>query len=282
VSARYRVALLGDGIGSSLSPALHVEEANLLGLDYEYRIVDLADRPSADLAIELRALEEAGFRAANVTHPYKQSVLEHVTRLGATVRRIGAANLILFGPDGRTAHNTDCSGFRTALEHFLADRRTGGTVLQVGAGGAGLATAAALLDLRFERIVVHDVVPAAIDALIERLAPNTGQEVMSSGGALSDWLPRVDGTVHVTPVGMEAHPGVAFDVDLLDRRAWVSEVVYRPLETELVRRARDRGLATLDGGAMAVGQAVDSLRLITGLEPDEDRMRAHFRRLVAT
>jgi shikimate dehydrogenase len=87
--------------------------------------------------------------------------------------------------------------------------------------------------------------------------------------------------VHVTPVGMAEHPGVAFDVDRLGPHAWVAEVVYRPLETELVRRARARGLATLDGGGMAVGQAVESLRLITGLEPDVARMHAHFNQLVA-
>jgi shikimate dehydrogenase len=102
----------------------------------------------------------------------------------------------------------------------------------------------------------------------------------SSGGSLDAWLPRVDGVVHVTPVGMAEHPGVAFDVGRLGPDTWVAEVVYRPLETELVRRARARGLATLDGGGMAVGQAVESLRLITGLEPDVARMHAHFNQLV--
>jgi shikimate dehydrogenase len=278
----YRVALLGHGIGSSLSPALHMEEARHLGLDYEYRVVDLADRPDADLAVELRALEDAGFHAANVTHPFKQAVLDHVTRLSPAVRRVGSANLVLFAPVGRVAHNTDCSGFRTALERFLVGRPGRGTVLQVGAGGAGLATAAGLVDMGFARIVVHDVAPAATDALLARFADPDGDRLLGSGGSPEDWLPRVDGVVHVTPVGMAAHPGVAFDVDLLEPHAWVAEVVYRPLETELVRRARARGLATLDGGAMAVGQAADSLRLITGLEPDDARMRAHFTRLADT
>ncbi|MGF0116961.1 shikimate dehydrogenase [Promicromonospora sp. Marseille-Q5078] len=282
MSDRYRVALIGDGIGPSLSPALHMEEARLLGLDYEYRIVDLVDRPDADLAGTLQALEDAGFDAANVTHPYKQAVLAHVAHLSPTVRRLGSANLVLFRPEGPTAHNTDCSGFRGALERFLAGRQAGRTVLQVGAGGAGLATAAGLVDMGFDRIVVHDVSPAAVGALLGRFADAGGARVRGSGGSAEAWLPRVDGVVHVTPVGMAAHPGVAFDVDRLDPEAWVAEVVYRPLETELVRRARARGHATLDGGAMAVGQAVDSLRLITGLDPDESRMRAHFTRLVAT
>ncbi|MCP2282041.1 shikimate dehydrogenase [Promicromonospora umidemergens] len=282
---RYRVALLGNGIKPSLSPALHMEEARHLGLDYEYRIVDLVDDPDVDLGAQLGRLEGAGFDAANVTHPFKQSVLEHVADLSPTVRRLGSANLVLLGDGHRTAHNTDGTGFRSALESFLGGRAATGTVLQIGAGGAGLATASALIDMGFERIVVHDVVPAAVDAMLRRLsgtaADGAGGRLRSAGGPLDDWLPRVDGVVHVTPVGMAEHPGTAFDVDRLGPAAWVAEVVYRPLETELVRRARARGLATLDGGGMAVGQAAESLRLITGLRPDVARMHAHFDQLVA-
>ncbi|WP_419702620.1 shikimate dehydrogenase [Promicromonospora sp. NFX87] len=281
MSRGYRVALLGNGIKPSLSPALHMAEARRLGLDYEYRTVDLSGRRAVDLGVELQRLEDAGFDAANVTHPFKQAVLGHVADLSPVVRRLGSANLVLLGGGRRTAHNTDVTGFRAALEGFLGDlrtgdRRPGGTVLQIGAGGAGLATASALLDLGFDPVVVHDVAPAAVEAMIGRF-PGA---LRGSGGSLDVWLPRADGVVHVTPVGMAEHPGVAFDVDRLRPGAWVAEVVYRPLETELLRRARARGLPTLDGGGMAVGQAVESLRLITGLEPDVGRMHAHFDQLV--
>jgi shikimate dehydrogenase len=281
VSRGYRVALLGNGIKPSLSPALHMAEARRLGLDYEYRTVDLSGRRAVDLGAELQRLEDAGFDAANVTHPFKRAVLGHVADLSPVVRRLGSANLVLLGDGRRTAHNTDVTGFRAALEGFLGDRRIGdrrsaGTVVQVGAGGAGLATASALLDLGFDPVVVHDVVPAAVEAMVDRFSG----ALRGSGGSLDTWLSRADGVVHVTPVGMAEHPGVAFDVDRLGPGAWVAEVVYRPLETELLRRARARGLPTLDGGGMAVGQAVESLRLITGLEPDVDRMHAHFDQLV--
>lgn len=281
MSRGYRVALLGNGIKPSLSPALHMAEARRLGLDYEYRTVDLSGRRAVDLGAELRRLEDAGFDAANVTHPFKQAVLGHVAEVSPVVRRLGSANLVLLGDGRRTAHNTDVTGFRAALEAFLGDRgsgdrRSGGTVLQIGAGGAGLATASALLDLGFDPVVVHDVAPAAVEAMVDRFSG----ALRGSGGSLDVWLPRADGVVHVTPVGMAEHPGVAFDVDRLGPGAWVAEVVYRPLETELLRRAKARGLPTLDGGGMAVGQAAESLRLITGLEPDTDRMHAHFDQLV--
>jgi shikimate dehydrogenase len=94
-------------------------------------------------------------------------------------------------------------------------------------------------------------------------------------------ISRADGLVHATPLGMLHHPGVAFDLDLLRPGAWVSDVVYRPLETELIRRARERGHAALDGGRMAVGQACASLRIITCVEPDRVRMEQHFRALIS-
>lgn len=273
----YRVGLLGHGIGPSLTPAMHVREGDALGLDYHYEIVDLLDRADVDLDAELQRLERAGFAAVNVTHPYKRAVLDHVHDTSDAVRRIGAGNLVLLG-ERRVAHNTDYAGFRDGLEQFL-DGDRGGPVLQVGAGGAGLATVCALLDLGFDDVVVHDRSEAASRELVRRLGEE-GRGLRSSEGGLDGWLDRASGVVHVTPTGMREHPGVAFDVGRLAVDAWVAEVVYRPLETELVKRARERGLRVLDGGAMAVGQAVESLRLITGLEPDPDRVRAHFAELV--
>ncbi len=186
---------------------------------------------------------------------------------------------ILLGRGRRQAHNTDCTGFRAGLEDFLGDRPRR-RVLQVGAGGAGLATAYSLLAMGVDELVVHDVAEHAAGLLVDRFADGAAGRLHTSGGAVDRWLGAVDGVVHVTPVGMVQHPGVAFAPEGVSPTAWVAEVVYRPLETELVRRARAHGLATLDGGAMAVGQAVDSLRLITGREPDRARMTEHFRSLV--
>ncbi|MFP5253759.1 MAG: shikimate dehydrogenase [Actinomycetes bacterium] len=278
----YRVGLLGHGIGPSLSPALHMREAAHLGVEYEYRTIDLLDTPVVDLGAELDRLEAAGYAAANVTHPFKQEVLAYVDRRSGVVEEIGSANLVLLGVPGRVAHNTDCTGFRSGLEAFLGDRPRH-RVLQVGAGGAGLATAHSLVAMGFEEVVVHDLSEEAAVAVVERFASRHPEvRLTTSGGDVTAWLPRVDGVVHVTPMGMAHHPGVAFAPEELARDAWLSEVVYRPLETELVRRARAHGLDILDGGLMAVGQAADSIRLITGLEPDRARMLAHFHELVGT
>lgn len=280
---RYRVGLLGHGIGPSLSPALHEHEADHLGLDYRYRAIDLIDVPDIDLGAELDRLEAAGYDAVNVTHPFKQRILQYVGHRSETVDEIGSANLVLLGGrERRTAHNTDCSGFRHGLEDFLRDRPRR-RVLQVGAGGAGLATAYSLVSMGFDEVVIHDLDEEAAVAVVARYSGRHPQvRLTTTGGDLDRWLPEVDGVVHVTPMGMAHHPGVAFEPERLKNGAWVSEVVYRPLETELLRRARAHGLDTLDGGLMAVGQAVDSIRLITGREPERERMLTHFHELVGT
>jgi len=94
-------------------------------------------------------------------------------------------------------------------------------------------------------------------------------------------LATADGVLNATPVGMHSHPGLPLDPALLQPRHWVADVIYRPVETELIAAATARGCRVLDGGHMAVGQAVDAFRFITGLEPDPARMRAHFLELLA-
>ena len=277
--ARIRVALLGHGIGESLTPALHMHEAARLGLDYEYVTVDHVDGPHLDVADLLDELEADGFAAANITHPLKRAVMRHVDQESASAGLIGATNLVVFSSRGRIAHNTDLEGFRSGLEDFLGQTHRG-SVLQVGAGGAGHATAYGLICMGFESVVVDDRDPRAAERLVNRFATHAPGRIEACAGDRDARLRSVGGVVHVTPTGMPQHPGTAFDLDLLREDAWVCDVVYRPLETELVRGARARGLATLDGGAMAVRQAAASLRLITGIAPDLGRMRQHFLELV--
>jgi shikimate dehydrogenase len=93
---------------------------------------------------------------------------------------------------------------------------------------------------------------------------------------LASAMADADGLVHATPTGMKEHPGLPLPPELLRTDLWVAEVVYRPLETELVRRARALGCQVLNGGRMAVFQAVDAFRLFSGVEPNPGRMLSHF------
>ena len=128
----------------------------------------------------------------------------------------------------------------------------------------------------------QDVDDARADDLVSRMRGHfpLREIVPVAQHGLAEAIAAASGVVHATPMGMLHHPGVAFDVDLLREGAWVSDVVYRPLETELLRQAAERGHPVLDGGRMAVGQACASLHIITGMSPDRDRMQRHFRALI--
>jgi 4-hydroxyphenylpyruvate dioxygenase len=275
----YLVGLIGSGIQGSLTPLMHESEAARLQLDYEYRLIDLTERREGigELGAILVDAEREGFAAVNITHPAKQAVLEHLDELSDQARALRAVNLVRFKGGRRIGDNTDITGFRTAVLQGLPDARRD-EVVQVGAGGAGAATAFALLSLGTRRLGIADIDPdraRGLAALLEPAFPEADIDAIEPD-RLTARLGAADGALNTTPIGMAAHPGVSFDPSLLPADGWIGDVVYFPIRTELLTRAEATGHRTLDGGWMAVGQAWDSLRLITGLQPDLHRMREDF------
>ena len=112
------------------------------------------------------------------------------------------------------------------------------------------------------------------------LAARFPDRVVKSGGDLRDTLAGASGLIHATPTGMAKLPGLPLPAEYLHKELWVAEIVYFPLETELLKVAKALGCRTVSGGGMAVCQAVDALRIFTGLEPDAERMFAHFQSLL--
>ena len=255
-----------------------------MGLDYEYRIFDLIElgRPAAHVGAILAEAKSADFAAMNITHPCKQLVLDLVDELNTDAAHLRAVNLVVFDGDRLVGFNTDWMGYRDGLLAGLPGASFE-RVVQIGCGGAGAATAYALLSQGTERLDLSDVDHARAEDLAARM--RTHFPTQSIATLTPEDLPQAiaaaSGVVHATPMGMLHHPGLAFDLDLLRAGAWVSDVVYRPLTTELILQAAERGHPVLDGGLMAVGQACASLRIITGMLPDRDRMQQHFRALIS-
>jgi shikimate dehydrogenase len=279
----FLVGLIGTGIGPSLSPPLHEHEADASGVRYLYRRLDLDDlglQPT-EVGALLTAVRLAGYDGLNVTHPCKQVVLEHLDELSDDAAALGAVNTVIFRDGRAIGHNTDWSGFARSFDRGLPDAPVDDVVL-LGAGGAGSAVAHALLSLGTKRLTVVDLDGDRAAELAEALGARFGAGRAVSGdlARLPDALPGADGLVHATPTGMAGRPGLPLPAELLRPDLWVADIVYRPLETELVRTARGLGCRVLDGGGMAVYQAADSFRLFTGIEPDADRMLAHFATLV--
>jgi shikimate dehydrogenase len=279
---RFLVGLIGEGIQESLSPALHEQEARRQGLTLHYQLIDLAEggRSVADLSQLIESGEAAGFDGLNITHPCKQAVLPLLTELSDNARAIGAVNTVVFHKGRRKGYNTDCSGFGLSFRQTLGDaaRRR---VMVLGAGGAGAAVAYAMVNLGVEQLFIADRDRERAGALARSIAEHHPGQLVEPTGELASAMKQVDGLIHATPTGMAAHPGLPFDPALLRREMWVAEIVYFPLETELLRVARKRGCRTVDGGGMMVWQAVGAFEHFTGIKPDAARMEAHFRQLVA-
>jgi shikimate dehydrogenase len=274
---RFLVGLIGSGIGASGSPALHENEARELGLHVHYQLIDLArpDLAGKPLPEILRAAETMGFAGVNVTHPCKQAVIPFLDELSDDARAIGAVNTVVFSGGRRIGHNTDWYGFAESFRRGLPGAGLDSVVL-LGAGGAGSAVAHAALQMGVQRLSIVDEVGERAEALAEKLRGQFRDRLIAAADAGE--VAHAGGLIHATPVGMASHPGIALAPDLLRPELWVADIVYFPLETELLRCARERGCRTLNGGGMAVFQAARAFHFFTGVEPDAERMLAGFTR----
>ncbi|PQP02908.1 shikimate dehydrogenase [Pseudomonas frederiksbergensis] len=269
--------LIGAGIQASRTPALHEHEGDAQGLRYLYRLIDLDQLKldSGALPDLLMAAERMNFTGLNITFPCKQTIIPLLDELSPEARGIGAVNTVVFKDGKRIGHNTDClgfaEGFRRGLQDVARER-----VVQMGAGGAGAAVAHALLSEGVQLLSIFDVDHSRAQSLANNLNQHFGFGRAVAGHDLPGILGQADGLVNTTPMGMKKLPGMPVPVELLRADLWVAEIVYFPLETELLRNARALGCRTLDGGNMAVFQAVKAFELFSGVVPDAQRMLEHF------
>jgi shikimate dehydrogenase len=279
---KFLIGLIGSGIGRSLTPAMHEEEARQHGLVLYDQLIDLErEHLGAEvLPALLNALRTIGFAGFNVTHPCKQAILPLLDELADSARAIGAVNTVVLRDRRLIGHNTDGSGWEWAFRRASPQADLSQVVL-LGAGGAGAAIAHALLRLGALKLLIFDTEPVRAAALASRFEQTHGSSRVEHATDLAAALERAQGLVHATPTGMAHSPGLPLPAALLRADLWVSEIVYFPLETELLKAARAAGCVTLDGGGMAVGQALGAFRLFTGRDADATRVERHFRQLVA-
>lgn len=271
------VGLLGRGIQSSRSPTMHEAEGRRQGLSYIYTLLDTdrmgSNPPSVDEL--LRFAEYLGYRGLNVTYPYKQEMLAHLDELSENAEAVGSVNTVVLRNGFRVGHNTDLWGFAESFRIAMAGAARD-TVLLLGAGGAGGAVAQALLEADVGQLLVEDIDESRARALALRLAGRWGSDRVTTAGTVAGAAAVVDGVVNATPIGMASHPGTPIPPQLLRPEMWVADIIYFPLETELLRSALRLGCRTMDGTRMAVFQAARSFEHFTGLTPDVDKMRADF------
>lgn len=274
--ADIRVGLIGHGIQLSRTPRMHMEEGAAKGLDYCYDLIDVATMDEVpDIGDLVAQVEEAGYAGVNVTHPFKQAVVAHLDSLSDAATAVNAVNTIVFRDGKRFGHNTDYWGFGEAFRQGMSDVPRD-RVLLVGAGGAGGAVANALVDCGIGHLVLHDTHADTARRLAESINARVGDGRVSVASDLEAEIALANGLVNATPVGMATHPGSPIEAGALRPDHWVADIIYFPLETELLRAARGLGCRVLDGSGMAVFQAVRAFELFTGAKPDPTRMRATF------
>lgn len=276
-SASYLTGLIGRNISASRSPHMHECEARAQGVTLNYKLFDFAAMGSAEseLPVILKEAQDEGYSGVNVTHPYKRTIVQYLDDLSEGARRIGAVNTVAMTGDKLVGHNTDEVGFAQSFRHGLMDAPRK-YVVQIGAGGAGAATANALIQVGVERLVIYDLEQSRAQSLVEDLATHYDARKIAVAGPLVEALAAADGAVNATPMGMAEHPGLPIPIECLRPDLWVTDIVYFPLETALLKAAKKVGCRTVDGSVMAVYQAAAAFEIFTGLEADAERMHSAF------
>jgi shikimate dehydrogenase len=278
IKGQALIGLIGANIMKSLAPALHIDAFAAAGITGHYHLMDVDHLPGRTLSGLLDAVRTAGFLGVNITFPFKQDVMTLLDALSPEARQTGAVNTVTIGPDGRTTgHNTDRGGFRLNFEDGLGRASAESkTAVLVGAGGAGSAVAFGLMDLGLRSLIIHDKDIARASALAADVNTHFGAGRCRPSDGLIDDIAAADGVVNATPIGMGGFPGNPVPVEALRPQHWVADVIYSPIETELILAAAAKGARVLTGGGMCVHQGVEAFRLFTGLTPDVTRMHRTF------
>jgi shikimate dehydrogenase len=284
-ATKIQLGLIGSGIGRSLAPVMQELEGQAQGLRLHYQLIDTADvRDAQALPKLVESARMMGFAGLNITFPFKQAVLPLLDDIDPAARAMSAVNCVTFTQGRSKGYNTDSAGWGWGFARDMPGADLS-RVLLLGCGGAGSAVAFALLQLKAKQLVLADdditkaqALCAALDA---HFGPGRAQVLAKTDAALQEALAKASGFVHATPTGMLKLPGTAVNPDWLHPGLWVADVVYVPLETELLAAARLRGCQVHHGGHMNIGQGILNFKLFTGREADAQRMTAQFMALVA-
>jgi shikimate dehydrogenase len=259
--------VIGDPIGHSKSPLIHRFWLEALGIEGDYRKIQVAPEGLPDYFASRR--DDPAWRGCNVTVPHKVAALDHVPDPGGVRQAIGATNTVFRGGDGGLiATNTDPAGFYAPLDGVdLAGRE----VVVVGAGGAARAVLFAL-----SRMVGGSGEGVGCVTILNR-SPLKAATLLASFGLkgevlpMSARLPPAALLVNASSLGMAGQPPLDLDLSPLPKDAIVYDIVYAPLVTPLLAQAEERGLQTVDGLEMLVGQAAVAFELFFGAAPPRDR-----------
>lgn len=270
-----KLGLIGKGISRSQSARLHVLLGRMCGMDVTYEYLDSDMIKNFDLIKQLTTCAETGYAGVNVTHPYKTSARKLITPRKRLPEALGSVNTVVFREDGWCGDNTDFVGFMRGYRGQFGDARPG-TVLQMGAGGVGLATAFGLRGLGANKILIHDKDTSRGEELVATLVAANANAAFVGEDDLSDAVRASDGLINCTPVGMNQYPGCPFDADLFGGQKWAFDAVYTPVQTAFLRAAAKSGIDVMTGFELFFFQGIEAFEVFSGVEIDADAARDEY------
>jgi shikimate dehydrogenase len=267
ISGKAKLAgVIGWPVAHSLSPRLHGYWLAAHGIDGAY--IPLAV-PRARFTQVIESLRGMGFAGVNVTVPHKEAAFAIAHELDAAAQAAGAANLLLFEGGKILGRNTDAAGLAANLTESLAKNALQGKdAVLLGTGGAARAAVLALAALGVREIRIVGRNPARAETLLREFGPRVKTPLRAFGW--SHWADAADGAgilVNATSAGMSGKDALAIALDPLPVNAVVTDLVYNPLDTDLLQRAQARGNRIVDGLGMLMHQAVPAFEAFYGERP---------------
>lgn len=251
LSGKAKIAgVIGWPVAHSRSPRLHGFWLDIYNIDGAYLPFPIHPDNLEDC---LRALPKLGISGVNATVPHKEAALELCDQVDETATRIGAVNTIVVEEDGSlSGSNTDAFGFIENLKTESDWRSASGPAVVLGAGGAARAVVTALIDDGVRDVRIVNRTAARAQALA---AEFSGQATAITWSDSGDAMGNASLLVNTTTLGMTGQPPLEMSIETLPDGAVVNDIVYVPLETDLLRRAKQRHLKTVDGLGMLLHQA---------------------------
>lgn len=264
-----KLCVIGWPVSHSKSPLLHNAMLREAGLPYEYGCQPVQPGHLEEFLSFAKAENYAGF---NATMPFKEELLPYLDELDPLAEKLGAVNTVCIQSGKLYGYNTDCPGYIASLERAGFEVK-GKRVLLLGSGGAAKAVALGLCEGGAERVFVANRTPEKAETLA-RLAPHVLTPCSWNAGSLSAAAEKADLLVNATSLGM-AGQGQFQDFSFLTAlpdHAWVSDLIYHPAQTELLKQASLLGHTTLNGLPLLIHQAILALEHFTATPLDQERM----------
>lgn len=269
------IGIFGDPVAHTLSPVIHNAAFESLGLDFVY--VPFHVRPR-ELEAAVGALRALGMPGVNLTIPHKEKVIGYLDGVDEDASAVGAVNTVVNRGGKLTGYNTDGEGFLRSLTEETGFNPEGKKIIILGAGGASRGILASIVKRKPERVIVANRTLERAELLVkefkEKFKGIKADAVELDEATLGPGLKEADLLVNTTSIGMEVGGQVggkgggdsplSFAIENLPDKAVVSDIVYRPIVTGLIKGAEERGLKTLRGLGMLVGQGALSFELWTG------------------